>query len=64
MRGRRAKFIIVDEARDCDMNEISAIASPLSNARREISFRNDFEDVDSRIVMLTSACETQLTFYD
>ena len=62
-RSRRAKMIIVDEARDVDMDILRAVVNPVRNETRYNARTYGFEDFDSKIIYITSACPKNYGFY-
>lgn len=63
-RSRRAKMIIVDEARDVDMDILRAVVKPTRNETRYNARTYGFEDFDSKIIYITSACPKNFAFYE
>ena len=62
-RSRRAKLVIVDEARDVDMEILKAVVSPTRNETRYNCRAYGFEDYPSKLVYITSACPKSFEFY-
>lgn len=62
-RSRRAKLVIVDEARDVDMEILKAVVSPTRNETRYNCRAYGFEDFPSKLVYITSACPKSFEFY-
>jgi len=62
-RSRRAKMVIVDEARDVDMKILRAVVNPVRNETRYNARTYKFEDFDSKIIYITSACPKNFEFY-
>lgn len=62
-RSRRAKMVIVDEARDVDMDILRAVVNPVRNETRYNARTYGFEDFDSKIIYITSACPKSSGFY-
>ena len=62
-RSRRAKLVIVDEARDVDMEVLKAVVSPTRNETRYNCRAYGFEDYPSKLVYITSACPKSFEFY-
>ena len=62
-RSRRAKMVIVDEARDIDMDILRAVVNPVRNETRYNARTYKFEDFDSKIIYITSACPKNYGFY-
>lgn len=62
-RSRRAKLVIVDEARDVDMDILRSIVLPTRNETRHNARVNHFEDFDSKLIYITSACPKNFGFY-
>ena len=63
-RGRRAKMVIVDEARDVDMDVLRAVVKPTRNETRYNARAYNFNDFDSKIIYITSACPKNYSFYE
>ena len=63
-RSRRAKLVIVDEARDVDMEILKAVVSPTRNETRYNCRAYGFEDFPSKLVYITSACPKSYAFYE
>lgn len=64
MRGQRAKIIVCDEDAYVDQELEYAVASPVRNYRRDISFNYDFDDYSSKVISITSACPKANTYYE
>lgn len=62
-RSRRAKMVIVDEARDVDMKVLGEVVKPVRNAMRYNARTYGFEDFDSKIIYITSACPKSYEFF-
>jgi len=62
-RSRRAKLVIVDEARDVNMEILKAVVSPTRNETRYNCRAYGFEDFPSKLVYITSACPKSFEFY-
>lgn len=62
-RSRRAKMVIVDEARDIDMDILRAVVNPTRNETRYNARTYGFEDFDSKLIYITSACPKNFAFY-
>ena len=62
-RSRRAKMVIVDEARDVDMQVLRSVVNPTRNETRYNARTFGFEDFDSKLVYITSACPKSYAFY-
>ena len=62
-RSRRAKLVIVDEARDVDMKILRSVVKPTRNETRYNARAYGFEDFDSKIIYITSACPKSFEFY-
>ena len=62
-RSRRAKLVIVDEARDVDMKILGNVVKPTRNETRYNARAYGFEDFDSKIIYITSACPKSFEFY-
>ena len=62
-RSYRCKLLIVDEARDVDMDVLRAVAKPTRNETRYNPRTFGFEDFDSKIIYITSACPKNYEFY-
>lgn len=62
-RSRRAKLVIVDEARDVNMEVLKAVVSPTRNETRYNCRAYGFEDFPSKLVYITSACPKSFEFY-
>lgn len=63
-RSRRAKLVIVDEARDVDMEILKSVVLPTRNETRYNPRTYKFKDFDSKLVYITSACPKSFAFYD
>lgn len=62
-RSRRAKLVIVDEARDVDMNILKSVVLPTRNETRYNARTYKFEDFPSKLIYITSACPKSFAFY-
>ena len=62
-RSRRAKMVIVDEARDIDMKILRSVVNPVRNETRYNARTYKFEDFDSKIIYISSACPKNYAFY-
>lgn len=62
-RSRRAKMVIVDEARDIDMDILRSVVNPVRNETRYNARTYKFEDFDSKIIYISSACPKNYGFY-
>jgi len=62
-RSRRAKLVIVDEARDVDMDVLRSVVLPTRNETRYNPRSYEFEDFPSKLVYITSACPKSFAFY-
>lgn len=62
-RSRRAKLVIVDEARDVDMKVLGEVVKPVRNETRYYARTYGFEDFDSKIIYITSACPKSYEFF-
>lgn len=62
-RSRRAKMVIVDEARDIDMDILRSVVNPVRNETRYNARTYKFEDFDSKIIYISSACQKNYGFY-
>lgn len=63
-RSYRAKLVIVDEARDVDMKIVREVVKPTRNETRYNARAYEFEDFDSKIIYITSACPKSYEFYE
>lgn len=54
--GERAKILIVDEAPKASEQEVKKNATPVMNYTRDICLQHGFEDFDSKLISITSAC--------
>lgn len=63
MRGNRAKIVVVDETPEVDTEQLDAIARPLRNYSRDLSYNYGFKDYKSKIISITSACPKNNPFY-
>lgn len=61
--GERLKVIIADESYRIDETAYKKSVSPCANYTREICMQNNFEDFDSKIISITSACLKSNYFY-
>ena len=62
-RSRRAKMVIVDEARDVNMDILRAVVLPTRNETRYNPRAYGFNDFQSKLVYITSACPKSFEFY-
>ena len=62
-RGEHGKIIIEDEALETDQEDMDAIVTPIRNTTRPHCFDYGFEDYDSKIIVITSACEKTNLYY-
>lgn len=62
-RSRRAKLVIVDEARDVDMDILKSVVLPTRNETRYNPRTYGFEDFPSKLIYITSACPKSFAFY-
>ena len=62
-RSRRAKLVIVDEARDVDMDVLRSVVLPTRNETRYNCRAYGFEDFPSKLIYITSACPKSFEFY-
>lgn len=62
-RGNRAKILVIDEAPEVKQEDIEAVARPVLNTTRDICIQHSFEDFDSKLVSITSACLKNNYFY-
>ena len=63
-RSRRAKMVIVDEARDIDMDILRAVVNPTRNETRYNARTYGFDDFDSKLIYITSACPKNFAFFE
>ena len=63
-RSRRAKLVIVDEARDVDMKVLRGVVLPTRNETRYNARAYEFEDFASKLIYITSACPKNFEFYE
>lgn len=61
--GERAKVLIIDEAPKASEQEVKKSASPITNYTRDICLQNGYEDFDSKVISITSACLKSNYFY-
>ena len=54
--GERAKVLVIDEAPKASEQDIKKGASPITNYTRDICLQYGYEDFDSKIISITSAC--------
>lgn len=54
--GERAKVLIVDEAPKASEQEVKKNATPVMNYTRDICLQHGYEDFDSKLISITSAC--------
>lgn len=54
--GERAKVLVIDEAPKASEQDIKKGASPVTNYTRDICLQYGYEDFDSKIISITSAC--------
>lgn len=62
-RSRRAKMVIVDEARDVDMEILRSVVLPTRNETRYNPRAYGFDDFPSKLIYITSACPKSFEFY-
>lgn len=62
-RSYRCKLLIVDEARDVDMKILQEVAKPTRNETRYNPRAFGFDDFDSKIIYITSACPKNYEFF-
>jgi len=62
-RSRRAKLVIVDEARDVNMEVLKSVVSPTRNETRYNCRAYGFDDFPSKLVYITSACPKSFEFF-
>ena len=62
-RSRRAKMVIVDEARDVDFEVLKSVVNPTRNETRYNARTFGFPDFPSKLVYITSACPKSFAFY-
>ena len=62
-RSRRAKMVIVDEARDVDLEILKSVVNPTRNETRYNARTFGFQDFPSKLVYITSACPKNFAFY-
>lgn len=61
--GERAKVLIIDEAPRISENDLKKNATPITNYTRDICLQNGYEDYESKIISITSACLKSNFFY-
>lgn len=62
-RGNRAKILIIDEAPEVKETDMTAVAGPIKNYKREICHRLGMKDYPSKTICITSACLKSNYFY-
>lgn len=62
-RSRRAKMVIVDEARDVDLEVLKSVVNPTRNETRYNARTYGFPDFPSKLVYITSACPKSFAFF-
>jgi len=62
-RSRRAKMVVVDEARDVDMNVLRSVVLPTRNETRYNARTYGFKDFESKLIYISSACPKSFEFY-
>ena len=62
-RGKRAKMVIVDEARDVDMDVLRSVVLPTRNETRYNARAYGFPDYESKLIYISSACPKNFEFY-
>lgn len=62
-RSRRAKLVIVDEARDVDMDVLRSVVLPTRNETRYNARTFHFQDFESKLIYISSACPKSFEFY-
>lgn len=63
-RGARAKIIVIDEAPEVKKQDLEAIVRPVRNTTRSVCIQNGFDDYESKMISITSACLKSNYFYD
>ncbi len=63
-RGARAKIIVIDEAPEVKKQDLEAIVRPVRNTTRAVCIQSGFDDYQSKMVSITSACLKSNYFYD
>ena len=63
-RSYRAKMVVVDEARDVDMDILRTVVKPTRNETRYNARTYGFEDFDSKIIYISSACPKSYPFFE
>ena len=61
--GERAKVLVIDEAPKASEQEVKKSASPIINYTRDICLQNGYEDFESKVISITSACLKSNYFY-
>lgn len=61
--GERAKILVIDEAPRASEHDVNKNATPVLNTTRDICIQHGFEDFDSKVVSITSACLKSNYFY-
>ena len=61
--GERAKVLIIDEAPKASEQDVKKNATPVMNYTRDICLQNGYEDFDSKVISITSACLKSNYFY-
>lgn len=61
--GERAKVLIIDEAPRADKATVDKNATPVLRTTRDVCIQNGYEDFDSKVVSITSACLKSNYFY-
>lgn len=62
-RSRRAKMVVVDEARDVDMDVLRSVVLPTRNETRYNARTYGFKDFESKLIYISSACPKSFEFY-
>ena len=62
-RSRRAKMVVVDEARDVDMDILRSVVLPTRNEVRYNARAYHFKDFESKLIYISSACPKSFEFY-
>ena len=61
--GERAKVVVVDEAPRASEQDVKKSATPVANTTRDVCIRYGYEDFESKIISITSACLKSNYFY-
>lgn len=61
--GNRAKIIIIDEAPEVKKKDLDKIVNPVLNTTRMVAHQAHFNDYNSKMISITSACFKSSHYY-